>query len=83
VLRGMLKFTEEGRRFWCFFNDFGALRASANDASEGDGVRGPQLCWSKNLCFVTSPHLAPGGRGVLCVMLKFLKKKFVDDSGAL
>jgi hypothetical protein len=79
----MLKFTEEERRFCCFLNDFGALRASANDASEGDGVRGPQLCWSKNICFVTSPHLAPGGRGVLCVMLKFLKKKFVDDSGAL
>lgn len=58
-----------------FVNDFGALRASANNASEGDGVRGPQLCWSNFFCFVTSPHLAPGGRGVLCVMLKFSEEE--------
>lgn len=57
----------------------GMLRTFANNASESDGVRCPQLYWLANIVFVTliitSPHLAPGGRGVLRGMLKFTEEE--------
>lgn len=82
VLRGMLKFTEQERRsLWRILVRLEHPRTMLRKAMESE-VRICAGWW----IFASSHHLnwplAAEMCVVLHVMLKFLKKKFVDDSGA-